>query len=367
MKPKIIQIFVVVLYILVFGTLKGEEKKTESNSPEVYQFGNKQFTDKEISEIVYSDYKVPKDFYQENFGRTKGISDSIGYLYEGKYYCTDDHKEAENIFNKHLFKYDAIDKMILIEKTENEKFFEFKTLEERPTYLRGYELFIKLVKDETERQSEIKKFKELFFSIGSINKALIIKFQGDWFIHTFDKSGSFQEQNLGQIHGLENELVKGNPKDWNEFVKKLTSKLGYPLDKSYLRFRVHKCSYLPKYYTFGQRPITKENVKEFVEYFWYSVLSRYNTGGKILDSFVEEDDNSVKYTLLVVNKVSGDFGVYDRIRVFASTWIVYKNSGNFGIYYGNRKNIRGQYNRGPIDWDKQYEKEIMREKQKSNK
>ena len=364
MKLKTIQIFVVVLYILVFGTLKGEEKKTESK--EVYQFGNKQFTDKEILEIAYSDYKVPKDFFQDKLERTKGISDSIYYLYEGKYYCTDAYEEAKEIFEKRISQSNP--KRTLIGETENEKFFEFKTLEERTTYLRGYELFIKLVKDETERQSEIKKFKEQFFSIGNINKALIIKLQGNWFIYTFDKNGSFQEQNLGQIYELENELVKGEPKDRNEFVKKLTSKLGYPLDKYYWRARVHKCSYLPKYYTFGQRPITKENVKELVEYLWYSVFNHYILGSaKVLASYIEEDDNSVKYIMLEFDMSHGDFGVYDRIRVFTSTWVVYKNSGNFGIYYGNRKTIRGQYNPGLSDWNKElkwFEKEIIKEENK---
>lgn len=374
MKVKTKKIFVIILFLFVIGTLKGGDKKKEINSKGVYQFKGRQYTQKEIMGFLYSKHIVPigffqdkltRGFFQDKLGRRIKVSDSIYYLQEDKYYCTNSYGEAKNIYRKYISqsKY----KRELIGEIENEKFFEFKTKREIPTFLRGYELYIFIIKDETEKQKKIKKFRNNFSITGDVNNALIIKFKNNWMLFYYDHNKSYKEINLGSIKGLENELVEGSPKSRSEFIIKLTFNLSYPLDKSYLRFRVHKCSYLPEYYTFGKRPVTKENVKEFVEYFWYSVRNHYCLGEKVFASHIEEDDISVKYTMLGMNMTYGDFGRYDRIKLFTSTWVVEKSSGKFGIYYGNRKTIKGRYNQDPDDLNKElkwFEKDFIRENNK---
>lgn len=174
------------------------------------QLPKTQFSDQEILDVVYSDYKVPEGFYKDVLEKGEKISDIVYYeriLINNKwvFYCTNNFYEAKQLVEKSINEYNqGGHPRILLETTENEKFFEFKTI---------------------ENQTKL------------------------------------------------------------------------PDNKYYFRYRVFKCNYIsdlqnisfyakkdlaiPENYIgkFSERPIAKDNVKELVEFLWYSVFSNYNLGG----------------------------------------------------------------------------------------
>ena len=107
----------------------------------------------------------------------------------------------------------------------------------------------------------------------------------------------------------------------------------------------------PEYYLgkFGQRPITTQNVKELIEFFWYSVsLNRLTGSAKVLSSSAEDHGDYIKHTLYETQICGGDWGLSDSISLFKSVYIVDKNSGKITASHEQIKSLAGKYNPGPI-------------------
>ncbi len=262
--------------LLLFGKTPMKIPKGETPAP-VLQFKQIKFTDKEILDVVYSDYKIPDGFFVDTLEKGEKISDSVYYerVLENNnwvFYCTNDINTARQLVNKDIADYDKTNDSsgrIIIATSENEKFFEFKTLETHKTL---------------------------------------------------------------------------------------------PDRKYYLRYRVYKCNYLsdlqhgmyPKkdksisdsyIGIFAKKPVTTENVKELVEFLWYSAFSNYNKGGsKILSSFTEENGDSVRHTIFETKVVYGDWGLRDQITLIKSIYTVNKNSGEIRLTEEDVKTLQGRGN-----------------------
>lgn len=255
----------------------------EMDNPDIkFQFPllqstQEEFTSKEILDAVYSDYKVPDRFFEDALERGGKISDSVYYervLENNKwmFYCTNYFNTAKQFVEKNVAEYNKQEPKefypdrVIIETNENEKFFEFKTIEEQTTS---------------------------------------------------------------------------------------------PDRKYYLRYRVYKCSYISDlqhgmYYKkddgisdnyigiFTQKPITIKNVKELVEFLWYSAFSNYNiSGSKVLSSFVEEDNKSIKHMIFETRTVGGDWNMCDQITLVKSTYTVNIDSGKIELIQEDIRTIEG--------------------------
>jgi hypothetical protein len=113
------------------------------------------------------------------------------------------------------------------------------------------------------------------------------------------------------------------------------------IDSSNLRhhilFRVHKCSYIDRSIYDGlnrsdsigilnQRPINETNVKEVIEYLWFT--NNYNIGNpKILFTEYKETQNECIYILYVTNYYVGDWGMCPGLNVEKQTYAINKNNG----------------------------------------
>ena len=243
----------------------------------VFQTEQTKFTDKEILDAVYSNYKTPDGFFVDTLEKGEKISDSVYYvrMLENNnwiFYCTNDINTAKQLVDRDIAEYHKTDDSsgrMIVDASENEKFFEFKTLETHKT-----------------------------------------------------------------LPGM----------------------------KYYLRYRAYKCSYLSDlqygmYYkkdksisdgyigTFTKKPITTENVKELVEFLWYSAFSNYNLGGaKVLSSFTGENGDSIKHTLFETSTTYGDWGLYDQITLIKSIYTVNKNSGEIRLIKEDIKTLQGRGN-----------------------
>jgi hypothetical protein len=104
------------------------------------QINNDNFTDKEILDLVYSDYKVPEGFFQDVL--ETGINPNF-IIYEQLlkdnklvFYCANDFNSAELQIKENIDEYNQkynLDTLSIAEIMENEKFFEFRTVVESPT------------------------------------------------------------------------------------------------------------------------------------------------------------------------------------------------------------------------------------------
>ncbi|MBU4275066.1 hypothetical protein KKE19_04635 [Patescibacteria group bacterium] len=276
MKTKYI-ILIILVTVAIAGCAQQLKKPSDSSnikpqSP-LIQPAQIEFTDKEITDAVYSDYKIPNDFFKDTLEKGEKISDSVYYerISENNkwvFFCTNDFNSAKHLVDENIAEYNQRDfpDRILIETTENEKFFEFKTLENQTTS---------------------------------------------------------------------------------------------PDRKYYLRYRVYKCTYISDLQhgmyskkdnsisdgyvgTFAQKPITTKNVKELVEFLWYSAFRNYNTGGsKVLSSFTKESNNSIKHTIFETETVGGDWGMCDQITLIKSVYTVSKNSEEINLTQENIKTVEG--------------------------
>lgn len=277
MKNKILVISIICVIVLaLIGLFLFEKPKKETQAPEapVFHLTQTKFTDKDVLNAVYSDYKTPDGFFVDTLERGEKISDSVYYerLLEnnnGIFYCTKDINTAKQLVDENIADYNRQDSRdeVIIDTSENEKFFEFKTIE---------------------------------------------------------------------------------------------NKKNFPDRKYYLRHRVYKCNYLSDlqsemYYEkdksisdnyigiFAKRPVTTENVKELVEFLWYSAFRNYITvGSKALSSFTEEDGNLIKHTIFETKTASGDWGLCDRITLIKSIYTVNKNSGEIKLSQEDIKTLQGK-------------------------
>ena len=281
MRNKILVISIVFITALVlfglflFTKTSIKTPKGETPAP-VFQSNQIKFSDQEILNTVYSDHKTPDGFFADILEKGGKISDSVYYerVLENNnwaFYCTNDVNTAKQLVDKNIADYNkqASPGRIIIDTSENEKFFEFKTLE-------------------THESLSDRKY--------------------------------------------------------------------------YLRYRVYKCNYLSDlqhgmYYKtdklisddyigiFAKKPITTENVKELVEFLWYSAFSNYNLGGaKVLSSFTEENGDSIKHTLFETKTGYGDWGLRDQITLIKSIYTINKNSGEIKLTEGVIKTLQGRGN-----------------------
>ncbi len=257
MKNKILAIFLIFFLILFIAYL--------------FQAKKINYTEKEILNAVYSNYKTPKGFFKDTLKEGENIFDIPSYLRLREdnnwiFYCTNDINTAKQKIDEKIEK----NNYNLININQNEKFFEFKTL-----------------------KPESKNF---------------------------------------------------------------------PNNKYYLSYRVYKCSYLSDlqhgmYYkkdnfisdnyigTFAKKTITKKNVKELIEFLWYSAFGNYNKrGAKVLGSFTEENTDSIKHIIFETRVGYGDWGIHDQIFLIKSIYTVDKNSGKIELTEENIKKLEGKAN-----------------------
>ena len=271
-KILVISIIFVIALALLGLFLFTKTSKRQTQSP-VFQFTQTEFTDKEILDSVYYDYKTPEEFFVDTLERGEKISDSVYYERASEnnkwiFYCTNDVNTARQLVDKNIADYNKQDysDRVIIDTSENEKFFEFKTMEAEKT-----------------------------------------------------------------------------PPD----------------RKYYLRYRAYKCNYLSDLQhgmydkkdesisdnyigIFAKKPITTENVKELIEFLWYSAFSNYNTrGSKVLSSFTEENNNSIKHTIFETKTVYGDWGGCDQITFIKSIYTINKNSGEIKLDQEDIKTLQG--------------------------
>ncbi|MBT3463720.1 hypothetical protein HOD20_10330 [archaeon] len=273
MKTK--YIFLIILLIIALTNCV-QQQKEPSNSikikpqPPVFQSMQTEFTDKEILDAVYSDYKVPNDFFKDVL-ETDNISYSVYYLNvmknnESAFYCTNDFNTAKQLVEKDIVEYNQKNNWdrILRETSETEKFFEFKTILDQTRFP-------------------------------------------------------------------------------DKYLRYRVYKCSYVTDLQYIRFYPHD-DYSTGIYIgiLEQKPITKENVKEFVEFQWYSIFNNYNSHGKkVLSSFEEMDDNSIKHTFFETKTVGGDWGTCDEITLIKSDYTINKNSGEIKLFQNDLRKIKG--------------------------
>ncbi len=95
------------------------------------------FTDQEIFAAVYSDYKTPASFFKDTLETGSNVRDSVYYITVAKgdkqaFYCTNDSSAAKQQVDQVIAEYKPSSKLsgrTIIDTSENEKFFEYKTLE----------------------------------------------------------------------------------------------------------------------------------------------------------------------------------------------------------------------------------------------
>lgn len=277
MKTK--YIIIIILLAVTVAIFVQQLKKPSSPScvkpqPPLFQPTQTRFTDKEIIDAVFSDYKVPDGFFKDTLERGEKIWDSVYYEKvlknnEWEFYCTNDFETARQFVEKNIATYnnqlspDNYHNQTILDTNENEKFFEFKTIKNNPTS---------------------------------------------------------------------------------------------PDMQYYLRYRVFKCSYISalQYITphfdgssisdeyigvFAQKPITKENAKELIEFLWYSPFN--NSGSKVLSSFTQEDENSIQHTIFETKSSGIDWYMAEEVILIKSIYTINKDSGEIKLNQENIKTIQG--------------------------
>ena len=282
MKLKPLKIFVAVLIFLAglmgigYMLLFGGTPKTPTFNPT-----QTNFSDQEILNAVYSDYKGPNGFFEDALIKKeeKNIN-SVRYEKWGinntywSFYCTNNFREAKKVVEEHIKIWST---MTITENNENEKFFQFKVIDNR-----------------------------------NIPSSLLRVFKCSY------------------IKGLKRVLS-------NDY-----------------QYRYHKETYYqrnkPGFTTtdyageFAQRPVTTDNVKELIEFLWFSGLGEYNIGGrKVLSSFTKDEGNSIAHIIYETQTSYGTYA-YDEIILIKSVYTVNKNSGKIYLSQETIKSITGNYN-----------------------
>ncbi len=117
--------------------------------------------------------------------------------------------------------------------------------------------------------------------------------------------------------------------------------------------RVHKCSYLDKsgydkfqkeegLGTFSQRPITDENAKELIEYLWYVEHPGAGSQNPILDHYLYEDGDSIRYVIYHVVGFIGDWGLCDQIALVRRQYSVDVSSGKITMESKDLRTVEGR-------------------------
>ena len=256
--------------------VQGPQQKYASPENPVNEFDQSPFSDKEILEAVYSDYRFPEGFFTEDLTYPRGgdLFHKISYLdefinNERVFFCTDDVTIARQHVEEEITKFNrakGYTARTIIKENQNEKMFEFIALSE--------------------------------------------------------------------VHDT----------------------VSFPYNDYYYNYRVQKCGYLsylksgylyasPIIGAFAPRPVTRENVKELLEYLWYSVYGGYdNVKSKVLRSTSEDIVDSVKHTIFEteVNQDNATGEWCDLISINKLTYIVNKNSGVIELYKKTIEPIKGK-------------------------
>jgi hypothetical protein len=123
-------------------------------------------------------------------------------------------------------------------------------------------------------------------------------------------------------------------------------------------FRVHKSSYFEGV-KFGSqdenfrqilelgavnyRPINLQFVKDFFDRLWF--YKHYNfAGAVVLKRTVSESLINYRYSIYFTHTIGGDFGQFDKIRLFKGEFELNKSDGTSQIKYTLVKEILGNYN-----------------------
>jgi hypothetical protein len=111
------------------------------------------FSDKEILDFSYSKYELPNGFYREDLRNNNKASGSVYYLQKlandkWTFYCANSFDEASNAAQMDINEYNKQDypDRKIINDAENEKFYEFKTTEDRPSSNMQYYLRYRVFK-----------------------------------------------------------------------------------------------------------------------------------------------------------------------------------------------------------------------------
>lgn len=129
----------------------------------------------------------------------------------------------------------------------------------------------------------------------------------------------------------------------------------------FLLSRVHKAGYYEGCYPYncsrdgeGEtvgylkfRPLSKERVKEAIEYLWY-IKNLDFSGPKVLSSAVTETPEKYILRLEVLWFGKGDWGLNDTIALEEELFHIDKDTGLVRKYSKNLRSLRGEYNSPPL-------------------
>lgn len=104
-------------YIVLFGG---------TPTPPTFNPTQTNFSDREILNAVYSDYKGPNDFFEDALIKKEERNiNSVQY----EKYCTNNFNEARTVVEKHIKNFSTM--TVTEDNEENEKFFQFKAIDNR--------------------------------------------------------------------------------------------------------------------------------------------------------------------------------------------------------------------------------------------
>ncbi|MCX6834192.1 MAG: hypothetical protein NTW07_03500, partial [candidate division Zixibacteria bacterium] len=96
---------------------------------------------------------------------------------------------------------------------------------------------------------------------------------------------------------------------------------------------------------FVRRPIAASNVAELVEYLWY--VANFNwVGRRVLNSFSNEDDESIKHVIYCTNLNVWPSGM-DEIFLMKEIYTVERKSGLITKSLFRVRTVQGRYNEPP--------------------
>jgi len=189
----------------------------------------------------------------------------------------------------------------------------------------------------------------------TINYVRVLK-NGSWEFYCTNDFNTAKQMTVDFIK--DNKFIENRENE--KFYEFKTSMESSSSEKQYfIHHRVHKCSYLsdlkfPGLYDknaplvnkyigkYDMKPVTKENVKELVEYIWYSLSNNFEISGtKVLSSDTEDSGDSVKHTLIEILTVGGDWNMCDDISLIKSIYSVDKSSGEISLTQENLGNLKG--------------------------
>lgn len=216
-----------------------------------------EFTDNELLNATYTDYKFPSNFYHENLGDT-----SLYYV-----------------------------NTLSIDSTTNGKSIQLST--------------------------------------NSFEKAK------DWSIKSTYENSEFK-------NGM-------NSEKFFEFIR-----IANPKDRSIIKFRAHKSSYLTRdRYDFFHKSDTLgifrklnfsvDETKELIDYLWF-VENYNNDSKKILSSFTVDNQQIIEVHHYELYIVGGDFNIYDGITLLKKVYEVERNTGIITVTEAIIRTINGEYN-----------------------